>query len=104
MSKYNHTTDIGFMAALGAVTVTPLKASALTAVRAAEALPVVLDHIEVLANQANFALHRAEQELFRSYSDALGRRVGREDFNSNAKCEALAAQLAFKDWEEPKVE
>lgn len=100
MSKYNRTTDIGFMSAISSVTVLPLKASALTVVRAAEALPVVLDHVEVLANQANFALHRAEQELFRSYSDALGRRVGRKDFDTNEKCEKLAEEMAFADWEE----
>ena len=101
MSKYNTTTDIGFMAALGAVTITPLKASALTVVKVAEALPVVLDHVEVLANQANFALRRAEQELFRSYSDALGRRVGRKDFDTDEKCEKLAEEMAFADWEDP---
>lgn len=104
MSKYNRTTDIGFMSAISSVTILPLKASALTVVKAAEALPVVLNHVEVLANQANFALHRAEQELFRSYSDALGRRVGRKDFDSDAKCSALAEEMAFADWEEPKVE
>ena len=101
MSKYNRTTDIGFMSAISSVTVLPLKASALTVVKAAEALPVVLDHVEVLANQANFAMHRAEQELFRSYSDALGRRVGRKDFSTNANCEKLAEEMAFADWEDP---
>lgn len=67
MAKYNSTTDIGFMAALGAVTITPLKASALTVVKAAEALPVVLDHVEFGLNMINLGAHRIFRKKILAY-------------------------------------
>ena len=104
MAKYNRNMNIGFLEAVPTIVTVPVKAGATILIQAVEALPVVQEHLDFWGQQANFALHRAEQQVLRTYSDALGRRVGRDDFSTNAKCEALAAQMAFQDWEEPKTE
>lgn len=104
MSKYNRNTGIGFLEAVPALVTVPVKAGATILIQAVEALPVVQEHLDFWGQQANFALHRAEQQVLRTYSDALGRRVTKKDFESNANCEKFAEELAFADWEEPKVE
>lgn len=104
MSKYNRNTNIGFLEAVPALVTVPVKAGATILIQAVEALPVVQEHLDFWGQQANFALHRAEQQVLRTYSDALGRRVTKKDFESNANCEKLAKELAFADWEEPKTE
>ena len=108
MADFNRTNNITTLQAIGIIFTQPakiaatvLKESAQASDCLADAIPVAIKHTTNVARHASLALDRANAALLRSYSDDLGRKISNADINTDAKREALAMEMAFRDWKDP---
>lgn len=108
MADFNRTNNITTLQAIGIIFTQPakmaatiLKESAQASDKLADAIPVAIKHATNVARHTSLALDRANAALLRSYSDDLGRKVTMADIDTDAKRDALAMEMAFRDWKDP---